>query len=567
MQNNKKAIIIILIFFLSFILNSIGIKWGLPSKERANLIVSREKISFAIAQLKKIQEKEWQNSHRLANTTADERLLLNIIRPYQPDEQYILKSLASMNPAKLNFDPHFYIYPAFITYLLGFCIKILSIFKVVLLKNDLIFYYLEPDEFGKLYLVGRFMCAAFGAGVSILIYLISKKIFSEKNIISLFATLLTILLPLNIYWARFILGDVPATFFMILTLYFALYLQETGKTKFYILCGIAAGLAISSKYTVLIVLVPVYIAHFLYSKKIINKNIVLTGLIAILIFVILNPYLILSYKNAVKDLISIKLVKNQGWGYNSVDISPMFFYIFNTLIYNGLGLLYTLAGVVSLFSLFFIKKNELIIYLCFLLFYIVLSTSKYVAYHYLYLFIPLMNIFIAKIFVEKFKKIGIIIILFILLDFVVYDYIYLKAYLKCDTRMETGKWINNNIKENSTLAYIDNQTVAFNCPPFDFYKFKLFQINSFQDLQMKKPQYIILTNYAYRNYYRLKNKLQVDDFKIYDYLLNTNDYEKVFKASYNLKFGPFTIKQNLDVSDDMIHINPEFIVLKLKERI
>ncbi|HOK40597.1 MAG TPA: glycosyltransferase family 39 protein [bacterium] len=560
----KKFFLSFFIFLVSFVLISIGIKWGLPSSKRSKLIIEKNQSSIALEKIKNVLNGDnWKSSHQTAYFKDDIKFLLNIIRTYQPDEQYILKALASMKPAKLNFDPNFYIYPAFLIYLTGVLIKIFHIFGLVILIPDIYFYYLNPDEFARLFLIGRFICAAFGACISILVFLITKKIYNQKNIV-FFSTLLIIFLPLNIYWSKFLSSDIPAAFFSLLTLYFCIILINNKDLKTYIFCCISIGLALSSKYTSLPIFFVFFVAHLFNNSKILNKHFIFSCILSIIIFLCINPYLLLSFKKVFIDFQTIKNVKEFGWGYNSLFIPPMFINIFSSLIYNGLGLLYTILAALTLILspfLFWRSKEKIILIIYIFIYYLFYATSKYVAYHYLLIFIPVLNIIMVDIIIKFTKKFSYFILAFIFISFITYDFIYFNYFLNIDTRYETGLWIKNNIPKFSTIGHYDS-SIAYNSPPINIFNYYLLNIKSKDELLKQKPDYFFLSNYIVRHYFRLKDKMKINEFALIDYLFNSNEYKIIYDKKYPLQLFCFKLNKTPTITDDMLHLNPEFIIFK-----
>lgn len=115
----------------------------------------------------------------------------------------------------------------------------------------------------------RLSSALFGVGVIFLIYKLSYLLFKNYNL-SLLASFLASLDGLLLAQSRIAMNDIHVTFFILLTLIFYLKFllahQRAGKSKnnlkLLVLTGLAAGLAMGSKWSGVFVLIPIYIFEF-----------------------------------------------------------------------------------------------------------------------------------------------------------------------------------------------------------------------------------------------------------------------------------------------------------------
>jgi len=137
-------------------------------------------------------------------------------------------------------------------------------------------------------------------GSVILAYLIGELLFDKK--IGLLAAFFMAIFPLEIAYATTIVPDVPVAFYMALSVYFFLRGEKEGKPLWYLLSGIAIGLAWLVKGLALLIL-PFYFVYFIFEKigilRIetgtvdfrINKNyIIAMVIIIIIIFLSINFY-------------------------------------------------------------------------------------------------------------------------------------------------------------------------------------------------------------------------------------------------------------------------------------
>ncbi|MCD6407714.1 hypothetical protein J7L87_01525, partial [bacterium] len=153
---NRKFFLLIIEFVFAFLVLT-GIKWGLPSKKIKRMYFSdARELNQILEKVKKINiRKTWEISKKRREKLP--RSYFNLIRTFHPDEEIIIKSLSNMNPEKFDFNPHYFVYPAFFIYIVGGVLFLLHLFEVVKLIPDITFYFLNPDEMAKLYLTGRFI--------------------------------------------------------------------------------------------------------------------------------------------------------------------------------------------------------------------------------------------------------------------------------------------------------------------------------------------------------------------------------------------------------------------------
>lgn len=105
--------------------------------------------------------------------------------------------------------------------------------------------WLGRTGYDEIHLVGRAASAAFDLVSILLIYLIGRRLHSER--VGLLAALLTALSVLLIQHAHFFVVDPIANSFMLAGIYFAVRAMDTGELRDFLLFGVALGLAVASK--------------------------------------------------------------------------------------------------------------------------------------------------------------------------------------------------------------------------------------------------------------------------------------------------------------------------------
>lgn len=151
---------------------------------------------------------------------------------------------------------------------------------------------------------GRYVTALLSVGNVFLTYFLGKKLFSKK--IGLIAAFLLAVSFKAVTNSHIGLPDTYNAFFLLLSLIFSYKLFSTPTSKNYLLAGIFVGLSISVKYQVFAVF-PFLLAHFIssiVSKKInlFSWKMVLAGLAAALVFILVNPYLLIHLDKALPEI-------------------------------------------------------------------------------------------------------------------------------------------------------------------------------------------------------------------------------------------------------------------------
>ena len=560
-----KKIPIILILLLSLFLNLYGIRFGLPSKERAKISgrIPEEKIR------KVLKEKKWQRSEFIASSEKKEIAELtayfDIIRSYHPDEEYTLKNLSHMNPKKFDFDTKSYIYPPFFTYQMGFGVLLGSLCRFSPLKKDIFFYLKNPDEFAKIYLAGRYIVVLFALLTVLFVYLIGKRLYNER--VGLLSSLFLAVTPLFVIQSHYIKPDIPLVFWITLSFYFALSIMETRKLKYYILSGIAAGLAMGSKYPGVLAIFPIIVAHFIAQgglKK--NRLLLGAGLSIIFFFFLSSPYTLIHFSCFWHDI---------SWTTEVVSKSP-FYHFFNSLLYYPITMfLYTISPFLFLvifasvlFALRFRTAKEFFLFSAILpfilLMFLVKSGSEtYGLPAYPFLAILAGNFFNISIFKRKISMITKPILFFAIVGTTFYyTFSFERIAKNTDVRMETSLWVEENIPQGARIG-MDRYPVIYRMPSINPNKYVI-KAGNIKELLNEGIDYYILISDSWGFFEPLSfftGKPLVNNSIIS--LLNSKDFRimKRFEIIPPL-LGIFPKK--FQFSGSFEFITPTFIILERK---
>ena len=211
---------------------------------------------------------------------------------YHPDELINLSAARAADLLRGQFDIGFYNYGAFYFYLVSFA-QILGrgwgLIPTTLQGINPLSSQAAP-EMAALFLTGRVVTALLGIATIPLLYFAGSRFYGKRT--GLIAAGLYAIAPLAVVHAHFLTVDVPATFFVTLTLFFSAKIlfprnlalststeedqkQPASPSSFlspYLLAGIAAGLAAATKYTAVTVLLVPLSAYLWRNKQIEEKK-------------------------------------------------------------------------------------------------------------------------------------------------------------------------------------------------------------------------------------------------------------------------------------------------------
>lgn len=154
------------------------------------------------------------------------------------------------------------------------------------------------------FLLGRVLSACFGVGAVAMVYLAGRQL-AKKGPTGLLAALMMAISPASVLNSRHIHPDAQVVFFIVLSLWLSLRLLERGKAWDYVLAGLAAGLAASSKYNGALVLIAIYAAHHLRCgwKGLTGGKLYLALGSSAVAFIATNPFALLNLREVLGAVI------------------------------------------------------------------------------------------------------------------------------------------------------------------------------------------------------------------------------------------------------------------------
>jgi len=305
-----------------------GLRWGLPSETRNTLTMGPDRAQWKAPALPPGEaENPWEaypNYTRpdVKRTGSHSRSAFNPVRSYHPDEYVILKSLSAMRPAEFKLFPGFFAWPALQFYVIGAALKVSGWLGLVKLVPDINFYFQNPNEMARLYMVGRVVTLLFGLGAILLAWMAGRKLLGEMG--GGAAALLLAVTPLFAVNAHYLTADVPMLSWVLLTLFYSINIMQRGRRRDYVLAGVALGLAAATRYQGAFAAMLIFTAHMMRPCDEGGQNVVvgarhalplrrtlrrlkaldlwLTAGVSILIFLSLNPYIFSRFPQFAREL-------------------------------------------------------------------------------------------------------------------------------------------------------------------------------------------------------------------------------------------------------------------------
>jgi len=162
------------------------------------------------------------------------------------------------------------------------------------------------------YVWGRTLTTLMGTATVYLVYRIGKTVYGAP--VGLLAAALLAVAPGAVYYSDTVRVDIPMVFFVTLTVLLGLNVIRRGALQDYILTGLLAGLAISTKTNAVIVMLALAVAHLsnVQRKRLVNLPLVLMGLCVLVGFAVGTPYVLIRSK------LVLEQIRDQALAYGGI---------------------------------------------------------------------------------------------------------------------------------------------------------------------------------------------------------------------------------------------------------
>lgn len=328
----------------------------------------------------------------------------------------------------------------------------------------------DPTNF---VILARALSAIVGTLTLIPVYLLGKKLY--RPIVGILAAILLGFSFQHIRESHYGTPDIFVGFLVTISLLSSVNILKKGRLQDYLLAGIFAGLATGTKFTNVLVLFPLMIAHIYnvwadHSQRNWFKDIVLSqklwaSLISLLVsFAIAYPNLLFrpgKFLEYVDFLIDVG--KNGFLTQFIIEPAPAWIYYPFSLSW-GLGWLLIGALIIAIIVALFRRKPDELLLLGFIFIYlVVLFRSPYYASRYLIPLLPTLYVFsangiywvadrLAKSLNARRTILMIVIAFFSLMQPISSALRHNYLLKQTDTRTLAKEWIEDNIPESATIA-------------------------------------------------------------------------------------------------------------------
>jgi 4-amino-4-deoxy-L-arabinose transferase-like glycosyltransferase len=362
-----------------------------------------------------------------------------------------------------------------------------------------------------------------------LLYHLSLAVFADRRLALLAAVILAVV-PVDVIGSRYFKEDIPLMFFTSLSLFMMIRLLKNPSARNYLLTGVAIGLATATKYASVMLLVFLVLAHAVavvqhggqaLLRKILNPYFFLSLACAAVVFLVLNPYVIIEWDAFCSQL--GKQIKYSARGHSGTRILARDFWWCFYLAYAivpGLSLPVTLTALAGMIWST-VRKNIRAVFIGVwaLFFYFCMESSPAKPFpffaRYLHPLFPCLCMFSAFAFIFLFDNLCkttrsrrlMTALIAVCLLCPLGKTALINASLSKDTRIMATEWINENLEQDATIG-IDSPVYG---PRPSRHRFTVFHKErlygtSFEDLEENNTDYVVLNNfksdrfnYCYRN--------------------------------------------------------------------
>lgn len=327
---------------------------------------------------------------------------------YAPDEPthlsivlHIFKT-GDLNPYWLNY-PSLLFYLNALAYIPFFLVG--KLFGVLSTPSDIPYPEILTTGVGRTampseFLLSRGLTAIVGTGSILLVYWISCEI-SRSTWVGLAAALLFAVSPANVFNSHLIRPDTLAVFFVLFSVFWARRILDEPRVWNYIWAGACAGLAVSSKYNVGLILLPFLVAHFLnYGVLGWRRKELYVGIAASAsAFFISTPFALLDAPRLIRDM-GFEVVA-QAEGHVGFEGNTFPWYL--DFLWSSEGIL-TIFGVLQALYLIWTRSKNGIVVLAFPAIYFIFINQFIVRNDRTILpVIPFLDIFAAMFLLSVFR--------------------------------------------------------------------------------------------------------------------------------------------------------------------
>jgi hypothetical protein len=204
-----------------------------------------------------------------------------------------------------------------------------------------------------LYLLGRATSALFGTLTVLVAYWLGKIAYNRR--VGLLAAWFLAVCFIHVRDSHYAVNDVALTFFVTIALLAAVKIVKSGEGKWYVLAGAVMGAGFATKYSAILAMSPVVLAHFLSPEVQLKRpaclrvrRLAIALATAGVVTIVVSPYFVVTPRKVIHDVYEALYLPGR-YGFEGWQIDPAGGYIFylKSLAWGlGWGLLFlALAGL------------------------------------------------------------------------------------------------------------------------------------------------------------------------------------------------------------------------------
>ena len=314
---------------------------------------------------------------------------------------------------------------------------------------------LEP---GLHYRIARTVTILFALGGVFATYFLGRKAYDSRAV-GLLAALALATCHIHVISAHFATVDVTATFYVTVSLIFAVGAARNGRLRDYLLAGIFGGFAASTKYNagmvVLALCVPTAIRFIGASDAKERGNVMgklfLAGVVSVAAFSLTSPYAVINYDGILWSLENFQLKL-----YSANDERAVWVHLKRTFP-EGMGWPFYLIAVAGVVRALWRRRPSDVALLAFLLpFFVSMGTFTVVYPRYIIPLVPIMAVLAAELLwslpLRQRAPLAITSAIALSLPGLIYSVRFDRVAAEIDTRVLAAEWVAENLPKRSKIA-------------------------------------------------------------------------------------------------------------------
>jgi len=440
-----------------------------------------------------------------------------------------------------GFNPHWFSMPTFYLYLLHGLYRLLP--GLGLIGGDPSAVPRPPEVRLACYLIARWISAILGTVTVAMVYLTGKKLYSRRT--GLGAAFLLAGLPAHVLLSHYGTVDVPVTCFISVSFFFSALVLKKRKWGHYLGAGFFAGLAAGTKYNGVFALFPLIGAHLIgrrdkpFLRRFVDPRLFTAVLLAAAVFLAATPYLLTNLERFGSDLrAQSDYLIRYGHGPIFISTGPGFIYQAGYVLYYMGGIVFQLMVCFGLiYSLVRRRPADLLIF-CWIIPYFILISIPTVKFARFFLpLLPFLALLSGRLLTIEwktsrrnwiFRSVWAAGACWIFLQGIgIADLLR-----RPDIRITAGRWLEDNISSRHRIGLIRTETglvflddpVIRTGPGYPTIK----QYKRLLPALRDEPEYIIATNFDYRQILRLREKYDIKRARRWEkFLAGDLGYRKV----------------------------------------